>query len=107
MWGGRARWKKTYDVQSAHDILDGKEVDSDVCCRQEDRPRAAEDEEGHACFLGCGPPFVLLLEVDEGIYREAHLGDGEGEDDTEEEGNLPGHAPGAVARLLAIGILAF
>lgn len=93
-------------MHGTHQVLDGTEADGDIQRRQEDGPRAAEDKEGHACLLGGRPPLVLLLEVDEGVDGEAHLGDGEGKDDAEEDGDLPGHAPRTVARFLAIALAA-
>jgi hypothetical protein len=69
--------------------LDVKERGSSIRARQNNGPHAAEDEEAHARLLGSGPPFVLLLEVDEGIDGEAGLRDRKGEDDAEEEWDLP------------------
>jgi hypothetical protein len=60
-------------------------VESYVDGRQQDSPCAAEDQETHACSLSSGPPLVRFLEVLEGIDGEAHLGDRQGEYDTEED----------------------
>jgi len=43
--------------------------------RQKHRPHAAEDEKTHPRLFGPGPPFVLFLEINEGVNGEAQLGD--------------------------------
>lgn len=64
------------------------EVESHIHGGQQDSPCTAKDQETHTCSLGSGPPFAQALEVYEGIDGEAHLGDGKGEYDTEEDAGI-------------------
>lgn len=55
-----------------------------IDCRKENGSSSTEDEESHPRFFGEAPPFVFLLEVDEGIDAKDQLGHREREDDSEQ-----------------------
>jgi hypothetical protein len=75
-------------VHRAQQVLSIPEVGSDIGGRQNESPCAAEDKEAHARFLGAGPPFVLCLEIGEGIGREARFDECECKDDTADDAKL-------------------
>lgn len=62
---------RTHRVHSIHQILDPLTMRDGIHCRQENRPSTAKYQETHAGFLGEGPPFVRLLQVDKGVDGEA------------------------------------
>lgn len=90
--GRISKEEKTYGVQHVMKELSHR-VETNVYGREKNGSHTAKDQKPHSGAFGVGVPFVLFLQVDERVDREAHLCYREREDDSKEHGNVPGDGP--------------
>jgi len=72
-------------------------MEADIKRRQENCPGATEYQEAHPGLFGPRPPFMLGLQVDEGIDCKDQLGDRESEHYTKQDRDIPRHSTPVVA----------